>query len=58
MVGVRRAVLAAFGLVLVPTSPAVAQTYPPSTNSWVYDFAGAISAADDLKELERTMGGA
>jgi uncharacterized protein len=57
MVRAGRAVLAAFGLLLGLVSPVFAQTYPPSTNSWVYDFAGAISAADEaeITDLFRTL---
>lgn len=57
MVRAARAVLAAFGLLLVLASPAGAQTYPPSTNSWVYDFAGVISDADEaeITDLFKTL---
>ena len=57
MVGVVRAALAVSGLLLVLASPAAAQTYPPSTNSWVYDFAEAMSAADEaeITDLFKTL---
>lgn len=54
MVRVARAVLLAFGLFLLLVPPASAQTYPTSTNSWVYDFAGVISDADEA-EIARTF---
>ncbi|HYH50475.1 MAG TPA: TPM domain-containing protein [Acidimicrobiia bacterium] len=57
MVRAARAVLFGFGLVLLLASPAVGQTYPPSTDSWVYDFAGAISASDEteITDLFKTL---
>lgn len=50
-------VLVAFGLLLVPASPALSQTYPPSTDSWVYDFANAIGETDEaeITDLFKTL---